>query len=133
MSGESALHVRLVERLITAVEERYSLHADLMVFADHHSFGRDRPPTIGVFTPDLFASRVPSTFHVIGEAKTPSDLESDRSHRQLEAFLDHLALYPGSALILAVPWTTAPRARHILKRLRGDDHAGVATEILACA
>lgn len=132
MSGESALHTRLVEHLVATVEERYSLHTDLVVFADHHRFGRDRPPTIGVFTPDLFAVRVPSTFHVIGEAKTPGDLETDRSHRQLAAFLDHLALYPGSTLILAVPWITAPRARYILKRLRGEHHAGVATDVLAC-
>jgi hypothetical protein len=132
MSGESAKHVSLVESLICEVKERYAIHKDLMIFADHHRYGRDRPPTIGAFTPDLFASRVPATFHIIGEAKTASDLESDRSARQLGSFLDHLALYPGSALLLAVPWVTAPRARSILARLRSDAHTGVAAEVLAC-
>ena len=133
MSGESAQHVYLVETLIETVERRHRPPRGLMIFADHHRFGADRPPTIGGFTPDVFASDVPSTFRVVGEAKTPSDLETERSRRQITAFLDHLTLYEGSTFYLAVPFFTAPRARFILKSVRRAEHYVVAIEILACA
>lgn len=79
MSGESAQHVKLVEALIDTTEKRHRPPRGLMVFADHHRFGSDRPPRIAGFTPDLFASDVPSTFRIVGEAKTPDDLETERS------------------------------------------------------
>jgi hypothetical protein len=132
MSGESARHVRLVEALITTVESRHQSPRGLMVFADHHRFGADRPMTIGGFTPDLFASDVPATFRVVGEAKTADDLESERSRRQVEAFLDHLCLYPDSTFYLAVPYFTAPRARFLLRSWRRVEHSNVVTEVLAC-
>ena len=103
-----------------------------MVFADHHRFGNDRPATIGGYIPDVFASDVPATFQVVGEAKTSADLETKRSRRQIIAFLDHLALYERSSFYLAVPYFTAPRARYIVKLARRAEHDAVATEILAC-
>lgn len=118
MSGESSRHMRLVEKLIAGVRERHAPARGLMMFADHYTFGRNRPPQIGGFTPDLFAHDLPMTFHVIGEAKTPDDLETDRSLRQIRAFLDHLALYPGGSFYLAVPWYSAGRASLVLNSLR---------------
>ncbi len=131
MSGELELHVRLVEKLIHEVRQRHSDGADIAIFADHHSFGRNRPARIGGFFPDLFASDVPETFRVVGEAKTESDLKTDRSERQLAAFLDHLALYPKSAFYIAVPWLLAPRARGLIRALRGNAHDSVRVEVLS--
>lgn len=133
MSGESARHVRLVEMLIEAVRNRHRPPRGLVVFADHHGFGGDRPLPISGFTPDVFASDVPATFRVVGEAKTPADLETERSRRQLLAFLDHLALYSGSAFYLAVPFPSAPRARALLRSVQMPEHQAVAVEVLACA
>lgn len=130
MSGESALHIRLVEKLIHEVRQRHSDGGDIAIFADHHSFGRNRPTRIGGFFPDLFASDIPETFRVVGEAKTESDLKTDRSERQLAAFLDHLALYPKSAFYLAVPWLLVPRAHSIMKTLRRSAHETVSVEVL---
>lgn len=130
MSGESEVHVRLVEKLIHEVRQRHSDSGDIAIFADHHSFGRNRPARIGGFFPDLFASDVPETFRVIGEAKTEADLKTDRSERQLAAFLDHLALYPKSTFYLAVPWLLVPRARGVLKALRRSQHDSVRVEVI---
>jgi hypothetical protein len=132
MSGESELHVRLVEKLIDTIEQRHITARGIVVFADHHRYGRDRPPQIGGFTPDVFASDVPVTFRVVGEAKTADDLQTDRSLRQIAAFLDHLSLYPQSTLYLAVPWFVAPRARGLIQVVRRSEHAAVVTEILQC-
>jgi hypothetical protein len=133
MSGESALHVRLVERLIATITDKHTNRRGIILLADHHAYGNDRPPQIGGFCPDVFASDVPTTFRVIGEAKTPTDLQSKRSHRQIIAFLDHLSLYPGSTFYLAVPWFSGAKARSIVNSLRRSDHIGIITEVVPFA
>lgn len=130
MSGESARHRLLVERLLEAVENRHQGDRSVVIFADHHRFGSELPPMIGSFTPDVLATNVPATFRLIGEAKTRDDLESERSRRQLTAFLDHLALNPPSALWLAVPFDVAPRARLLIRSIRRTEHHAVNVEIL---
>jgi hypothetical protein len=129
MSGESAVHVRLVERLIALVRNRHQPPRGLLLLADHPDFGRDRPQTIGGFLPDVFASDLPVTFEVIGEAKTFPDLETDRSLRQIAAFLDYLAVRPGSAFYLTVPPFTAVRARTILRGLLQPHHGAIRIEV----
>jgi hypothetical protein len=118
MSGESSDHAALVQRLIAVIGIEYGASGRLFILADHRSHGSDRPPQIGGFTPDLFAAEIPETFHVLGEAKTKDDLESDRSARQVAAFLDHLSLRPSSCLYLAVPWFCVPRAQAIVRAAR---------------
>lgn len=85
---------------------------------------------IGCFTPDLYASDFPITYRIVGEAKTLADLQSDRSKKQIAAFLDHLALYPKSALYIAVPLVAAAAARHLLRTLRQQDHQHIHTEVI---
>lgn len=124
MSGESATHVRLIEALIRFIEERHRPPRGLVLLADHHGFGADRPPRIGGHTPDVFASDLPVSFRLIGEAKTVPDLETERSRRQIKAFLDHLALYPNSIFYLAVPPTALARARFVLRSLSSPEEHG---------
>lgn len=132
MSGESLEHVRLVERLIGIVQKNHTTGRGLMIFADHHDYGRDLPPQIGGFTPDLFAHDLPTSFRVVGEAKTPNDLESPRSLRQLRAFLVHLSLNENGTLYLAVPWYVVPRATHVLNRLKQSCQTTVVTSVIGC-
>ena len=133
MSGESAHHIRLVETLIETIRERHFSARGIIVLADHRSYGADRPPLVGGFTPDVYASDVPATFRVLGEAKTPDDLETDRSRRQIAAFLDHLCLYRNGTLYLAVPWPFAGRASLMLTSLRRPEHEPVVVRIISCA
>ena len=86
MSGESVLHIKLVERLVATVDSRHRTERGIMVFADHRGFGTNQPPMIGGYKPDLFVQDMPETFRVIGEAKTPTDFNDDRSMRQIAAF-----------------------------------------------
>ena len=83
--------------------------------------------------PDVLATDLPVTFRLIGEAKTADDLETDRSRRQIRAFLDHLGLYQGSVLYLAVPPNAAARARFLLRSLVSGEHAAVAVTVLGHA
>ncbi len=133
MSGESAQHVRLVERLVAVVETRHQTKQGIMIFADHHKFRENQPPMIGGFKPDVFAQDVPATFRVIGEAKTAKDCRDERSSRQIRAFLDHLSLYPNSCFYLAIPWFIKGKANYIIHTLRRPEHQSVAIHVLPFA
>lgn len=130
MSGESAQHIGLVERLVATVESRHQAKRGIVLFADHHKFGINQPPTIGGYKPDVFAQDLPETFRVIGEAKTPNDLKDERSMLQIAAFLDHLALYPNSAFYLAVPWYLKGRANYVMHELCRPSHQAVSIAVL---
>lgn len=121
MSGESATHIRLVERLIEQIRNDFEQGRDLAIFADHRSYGGDQPLQVGDHKPDVYAHNVPCTFRVLGEAKTVGDLETKRTQLQIEAFLDHLSIHPASVFYFATTWTGAPLARRLLKSLARPD------------
>jgi hypothetical protein len=100
-----------------------------LLLADHRAFGLNRPFSIGGYTPDLFASDLPTTFEVVGEAKSASDLETERSGRQIRAFLDHLSLRPDSSFYLSVPPFTRSRAYAILTGLIQPEHSSIHIEV----
>lgn len=78
----------------------------------------ERPPRIGGYTPDVYATDVPTTTTLIGEAKTRPDLENDHTRRQITAFLEHLALTPRAVFVLAVPLAAGATARRMVAQLR---------------
>jgi hypothetical protein len=130
VSGESTLHIRLVESLERQVREHHPAERGLLILVDHDRYGRDRPHRINGYCPDLFASDLPTTFEVLGEAKTGPDLERSRSHSQIKAFLDYLSLQPVGSLYLCVPPIFVARATEILRRLRTPDHSMVSTKVI---
>lgn len=130
MSGESLIHTKLVEYLIKHVRENHRPPSGLLILADHHAFGRDRPHQIEGYTPDLYASDLPCTFEILGEAKTPNDLKTDRSARQIAAFLDHLSYRPNSRFYLAVPAFSKTYAKTLLRGIIREEHKAVTVEII---
>lgn len=100
------------------------------MLVDHDRYGSNRPHRIGGYCPDLFASDLPTTFEVLGEAKTGPDLERPRTRIQIVAFLDYLALQPDGWFYLCVPPLSSARAYQLLNRLKGDQHAAVRTRVI---
>ena len=114
MSRESELHVELVRSVIRAIEADFKHVYSLVLYADLPNFGRDRPHPISGYIPDVLALDIPETFQVLGEAKTHKDLETDRSQRQIRAFLRHLAASPSASFYLAVPLFLQARAKVLM-------------------
>lgn len=52
---------------------------------------------------------------IIGEAKTPQDIENGHTLKQLTSFLSHCALHEPAAFVLAVPWHQSKNALSLLK------------------
>lgn len=76
-----------------------------------------RPPIIGVYRPDLFAQSSSGDYQIVGEAKTPRDLESTRSYRQLQAFVLYVASKTNRAIVIATQWDYVRYARTLLKNI----------------
>ena len=115
---ESAQHARLVSAIVAHAELRLGKISEIVVREDAVQPRRgERPPRLLGFTPDVYATDVPTTTTMVGEAKTAADLETAHSRAQIAAFLKYLAHTPGGLLVLAVPITVKARARSILKEL----------------
>lgn len=115
--GETEEHLQLVRRTVQYVEWRLRAYPAVAIFTDLPTTPRDgKPPRVGGFVPDVFATDVPTTFNVIGEAKTETDLEQPHTVLQLTAFLEHLRLL-GGILVVAVPWQARAAARRLVQEL----------------
>ena len=129
---ESERHARLVKAIIAHLEKRLGPTSEIMVRNDSvRPLRGERPPKLPQFIPDVYATDVPTTKTVIGEAKTARDLETDHSHRQIASFLEHLAHTPNGLFILAVPPDRKARARWLLAELAGPLEGNVPeTEVI---
>ncbi len=117
--GESAVHAALVERMAERIAGEYfggDTAAILLDSASGRSTGR--PPAVGGHVPDLYVDARKHRLLVLGEAKTTRDLETERSERQIGAFLQYCSLHDNALFVLAVPWHRARFARSLLRMLK---------------
>ena len=121
--AESNTHTALVQIIIDYIGRTHSDIPALGVVTDLSSpLHAEKPNRIGGFVPDVYAFDAPLTTVIIGEAKTPHDLETERSKKQMTAFLAFLGQQQTGIFILAVPWALKRRAAVIVSALR--DAAG---------
>lgn len=73
------------------------------------------PTNIGGYRPDVYAFN--RTMTVIGEAKPPEDLETERSRDQLKAFVRFVEADVSRHLVLSVHWTSAVTARILMREV----------------
>lgn len=116
--AESSQHQALLKRTVEFIESRYSAIYSLIVIHDIvQHIGEKKPPRIEGYSPDVFAYDVPLTTTIIGEAKTPGDLETLHSRDQLRAFAEYLVTRPNGILIVSVTFSIVPSARRVLKNI----------------
>jgi hypothetical protein len=129
--GESEAHIALVQLIVTYVAHRFREEGGIAVFSDlPSSTPQKHSPRIGAYIPDVFVTNVPTTWNLVGEAKTGRDLLLPHTTDQIRAFLDHLR-YQSGIFVLAVPWSCEATARHIVDRvMKQDQIVDVETVIL---
>src|SRR5439155_11336946 len=84
--------------------------------------GKDKPPAIGGYRPDVYARDAPVTMVIIGEAKTSQDIETEHTKKQFTAYLTHLTMVGQGILIIAVTWKTVAAVRRVLGRIVCDEN-----------
>lgn len=112
--AESLRHKGLVLRIVAAVSETLQGCDDAMVCVDGSFDSAGAPRNIGGYRPDVYATG--ASIVVIGEAKPTWDVESPRTKRQLQAFLEHVEAHPSRHFVFAVHWTNSATARSVLRR-----------------
>jgi hypothetical protein len=113
---ESKNHAALLERLVAYVQTTMNQDHNLSVLDDLSAeLGRDKPPCLGGFRPDLYATNPSRSTTIVGEAKTRGDLETDHSKAQYYAYAQHLRTCANPTMILAVPWQLRIRAKVLLR------------------
>lgn len=115
---ESLVHMRLVDSLSHWVSEALFRGDKGAIMVDSPGAGpHGRPPRVLGYVPDLYAEGARRFQVVVGEAKTPRDLDHPRTFEQLSAFLRYAAHYESSLIVVAVPWYVERFAKALLQRL----------------
>jgi hypothetical protein len=99
--------------------DKRDLGSDAQVFCDLTGrLGSSKPKKVGGFVPDVFCT-IPARKHtIIGDAKTPDDLETRHTRDQLEAYADYLATHSAiGELVIATRFEWVGCARSLLKSL----------------
>ena len=115
---ESSLHMSLVDSLHNWANENYPDY--LPVWIDSPNFRNTMSQiTINNYVPDFYARKKNLSSQVIvGEAKTPTDLDNRHSAEQISSFLKHCSLNQDSIFLLAIPWDYAACARNFIRYLK---------------
>lgn len=117
--AESSQHAALVQIIIDYIMREHAEVTALGIVDDLSSvIGAEKPNRIDGFVPDVYAFDAPRTTTIIGEAKTKEDLETERSKKQIAAFLSHLHYQDTGIFIMAVPWQVKRRAQTIVSILQ---------------
>lgn len=116
---ESVRHADLVREIVGWIKSRHGANRGLSLVYDslEAPIGR-RPWPVGGFVPDVMAQTFPTSFFLIGEAKSSADLSTPHTRHQLEAFIRHLAIYNQSQLVVATPLLVVGSAKSLLKQIR---------------
>jgi hypothetical protein len=117
MMPESILHARLVKELSDYISIEFFNGDSGKILRDSSGVSsNDRCYNINGFIPDVIARAFTGALKcVIGEAKTPRDIETRHTMMQLESYLTFCSQEGNSALlVVAVPWAYHRLARQIL-------------------
>jgi hypothetical protein len=119
--GESAHHVELVTRIVHWIQTQHAGNDGLSILADTVSFpSTRRPPLVGGFVPDVLALTAPSSFLILGEAKTFADVFSTRTNGQLRAYLRYLSTQHDATFVMAMPLAALGAARSLVRRIQRE-------------
>ena len=131
--AESEKHISLVRCLYNWVKDELFDGDSGAIFIDLPESKPHCKPSLLVagVRPDLYAKRTRDNLLIIGEAKTPSDLETKHSIGQYKSFLNECENHKGpSLIIMAVPWDFQRAAQNLLASLVGKNQERVEIKVL---
>jgi hypothetical protein len=120
--AESIQHLKLVESIITYIGKNFVGVNSVVTLHDLPGrIGCEKPPKIGSYRPDIYATDAPTTVTILGEAKTQSDLDSTHTRSQIRTFIRYLQLQQNGVFILATPWQAKVKGRELVTALSVGD------------
>jgi hypothetical protein len=130
--GESRLHQALVGNARRYIRRTLPEVPDCFILSDSlDSFSCQRPYVIQGFIPDLFVDT--GEVLVIGEAKTPDDVERKHSVDQYNSFLKECSNYNGEAyFLLSTTWDLVATAKNLLNQINSKVGNGRVRILVIC-
>ena len=117
--SQSDEHRLLVLQLSEALAAR---HPGIFIIVDVQAVPGDTvPPILGGHRPDLYARLPDCGALIIGEAKTPRDIDNEHTRSQIRAFIAHLEQNQDSQLVLATTGQGADSAKTLLRFMQMED------------
>jgi hypothetical protein len=120
----SSTHEDLVCRIKDCINTEYAAFRPRILIDRVGPLGEQKPRSLEGYIPDIYCTFSRSDLVIVGDAKTPRDLESVHSMRQYEWFFRHLALHKEGLLVVATLWPSTNLAKHLLKKIRDSAGAG---------
>ena len=117
--AESIVHMTLVNAIVAWIDSETALARQLAILVASPSASASQcPPIVGGSIPDVYGRCGQNRIAVLGEAKTAGDIETNRSRRQYETYLKHLAAFDDATLVAAVPWYCVNQMRTLLNKIQ---------------
>ena len=117
--AESKCHAILVHHVVAWVADTYLDGNMGGILRDSTGVERGQlPPQVGGYRPDVYAVVPKAELLILGEAKSPWDLENHHTIAQLLAFLMYCQRHGKAMLVLAVPWHRVPLASNMIRNLK---------------
>ncbi|RJX20072.1 MAG: hypothetical protein C4575_07345 [Desulforudis sp.] len=115
--SESRQHCNLADKIVewAKIKCGFSLGPFIFIHRANDVSGKvEVPQQINGSIPDVFIKNTDKYEQVIGEAKTPKDLERPHTKEQLVNYLAYCNETPSAVFVLAVPWPYIARARNLI-------------------
>lgn len=117
--SESDHHRSLVKALGGDIASDTRWNKPPIVYLDlQDGISGEPPPAIGANRPDAFARDISTGRIIIGEAKTPDDIDNEHTRDQLSSYFLYLQSQTEGELWIAVPWMSAGTALRVSKLVR---------------
>jgi len=118
--SESLEHIELVIKLEKWIKINFLNVSTLWI--DKPVEKKPRQVSLSGFIPDYYGEiNNPSRDKIVGEAKTPRDLQSKHSKQQIIEFMLYCNKYKGSKFILIVPYQYKAFAKNFIKYLMKEN------------
>ncbi|HEV7511425.1 MAG TPA: hypothetical protein VGO27_06980 [Candidatus Acidoferrum sp.] len=130
--SETLQHTQLVSVILRWIHNKHMLTPGFLLYCDSPTaLNTEKPPNVDGFYADVYGVTSPPLITVLGEAKTIPDIDSERSFRQICAFLSFLSVRPDPTFVFAIPWQAKATAKNLVRLAsKKVTAAGVATVYL---
>jgi hypothetical protein len=117
--AESDLHRRLVDRLHAYMIETSGSELVCCVDGPVQAVAA-APPLLAGYRPDVYAVSHDTRRVLLGEAKTPGDIDNRHTRSQLSVYFEHLLHEPLGEIWIAVPLASAGTALRVCRSVRSS-------------
>lgn len=119
--SESELHRFLVKALANEISNSLIWGKPPLIYCDIDELGicKSKPYNIGKSKPDVLAHDIEKNTNIIGEAKSPNDIDNPHTIQQLVEYFRYLSNRSNPMLWIAVPWMYAGTALRVGRFSRG--------------